>query len=48
ITPDNGASLVEAGAEYLAAITALFAAADVRATAQRFADLYSFDRESAR
>jgi thiamine-phosphate pyrophosphorylase len=48
ITPDNGASLVDAGAEYLAAITAVFAAADVRAAAQRFADLYSFDRESAR
>ncbi|MBT2144478.1 MULTISPECIES: thiamine phosphate synthase [unclassified Rhodanobacter] len=48
ITPDNGASLVEAGAEYLAAITALFAAADVRAAARRFADLYSLDRESAR
>lgn len=48
ITPDNGASLVEAGAEYLAAITAVFAAADVRIAAQRFADLYSFDRESAR
>lgn len=48
ITPDNGASLVEAGADYLAAITAVFAAADVRTAAQRFADLYSFDRESAR
>jgi len=48
ITPDNGASLVEAGAEYLAAISAVFAATDVRTTAQRFADLYSFDRESAR
>ena len=48
ITPDNGASLVEAGAEYLAAIAALFAAPDVRAAAQRFADLYSSDRESAR
>jgi len=48
ITPDNGASLVEAGAEYLAAISAVFAAADVRTAAQRFADLYSLDRESAR
>ena len=48
ITPENGASLVEAGAEYLAAIAALFAAPDVRAAAQRFADLYSSDRESAR
>lgn len=48
ITPDNGASLVEAGADYLAVVSAVFAAADVRAAAQRFADLYSYDRESAR
>jgi thiamine-phosphate pyrophosphorylase len=44
ITPDNGASLVEAGAEYLAAISAVFRATDARAAAQRFTDLYS-DRE---
>lgn len=48
ITPDNGASLVEAGADYLAVISAVFAAADVRAAARRFADLYPSDRESAR
>lgn len=48
ITPDNGASLVEAGADYLAVISAVFAASDVRAAARRFADLYSSDRESAR
>ncbi len=47
ITPDNGASLVEAGVEYLAAIAAVFGSADVRAAAQRFANLYSPDRESA-
>ena len=41
ITPDNGASLVEAGAEYLAAISAVFRATDVRAAAQCFTDLYS-------
>lgn len=45
ITPDNGAALVEAGAEYLAVISAVFGATDVRATAQRFADLYSSDQE---
>ncbi|MEO9214714.1 MAG: thiamine phosphate synthase [Rhodanobacter sp.] len=45
ITPDNGAALVEAGAEYLAVISAVFGATDVRATAQRFAELYSADRE---
>ncbi|MHB1059584.1 MAG: thiamine phosphate synthase [Rhodanobacter sp.] len=48
ITPDNGAPLVEAGADYLAVVSAVFAAADVRAATQRFADLYPCDRESAR
>ncbi|HEV2621415.1 MAG TPA: thiamine phosphate synthase [Frateuria sp.] len=41
ITPDNGAVLVEAGADYLAAISALFGATDVRAASKRFADLYA-------
>ena len=41
ITPDNAASLVEAGADYLAVISALFGAADVRHAAQNFTDLYS-------
>lgn len=40
ITPENAGSLVSAGADYLAVISALFAAADVRAEAQRFNDLY--------
>lgn len=40
ITPDNGGALVDAGADYLAAIAAVFGATDVRAAAQRFADLY--------
>lgn len=40
ITPDNGPSLVEAGADYLAAISAVFGAADVRAAARRMASLY--------
>ena len=48
ITPENGAALVDAGADYLAAISALFGATDVRTAAQRFASLYSSDRESAR
>lgn len=43
ITPDNGAFLVEAGADYLAVISAVFGAADVRAAAWRFAHLYSQD-----
>jgi thiamine-phosphate pyrophosphorylase len=41
ITPDNGALLVEEGADYLGAISSLFGAVDVRATAQHFARLYS-------
>ncbi|WNL48315.1 thiamine phosphate synthase [Dyella sp. BiH032] len=40
ITPENAGSLVSAGADYLAVISALFAVADVRAAAQRFTDLY--------
>jgi thiamine-phosphate pyrophosphorylase len=40
ITPENGQDLVDAGADYLAAISAVFGAADVRGAARRFADLY--------
>lgn len=43
ITPDNGAPLVEAGADYLAVVSAVFAATDVRTAAQRFANLYPSD-----
>ncbi|MEW9625578.1 thiamine phosphate synthase [Rhodanobacter geophilus] len=43
ITPDNAPSLVEAGADFLAVISAVFAAPDVRAAAQRFARLYPAD-----
>lgn len=42
ITPENGAVLVEAGADYLAAISAVFGTTDVRAAAHRLADLYRF------
>lgn len=45
ITPDNGATLVEAGADYLAVISAVFAATDVHAATQRFAQLYPAQRE---
>jgi thiamine-phosphate pyrophosphorylase len=41
ITPDNAASLVDAGADYLASISSLFGAADVQAAARQFAQLYS-------
>lgn len=48
ITPDNGRPLIEAGADCLAVVSALFGASDVRAAAQRFSDLHATDRESAR
>lgn len=40
ITPDNGAALVDAGADYLAVVSAVFGETDVQAAARRFADLY--------
>ena len=40
ITPDNGGDLIDAGADYLAVISAIFATDDVRAAARRFADLF--------
>lgn len=43
ITPDNAHSLIEAGADFLAVISAVFGASDVRAAAQRFACLYPSD-----
>jgi thiamine-phosphate pyrophosphorylase len=41
ITPDNAPLLIEAGANYLAVISAVFGADDVRHAAQRFTDLFS-------
>lgn len=40
ITPDNGGSLVDAGADYLAVISAVFSDPDVRGAAARFAQLF--------
>jgi thiamine-phosphate pyrophosphorylase len=40
ITPDNGGDLIDAGADYLAVISAVFGADDVRAAARRFANLF--------
>lgn len=40
ITADNGQTLVEAGADYLAVISALFDAPDVLVRARRFAGLF--------
>jgi thiamine-phosphate pyrophosphorylase len=44
ITPDNGRLLIDAGVDFIAAVSAIFGATDVRAAAQRFTDLYSIDR----
>jgi thiamine-phosphate pyrophosphorylase len=40
ITPDNGGSLIDAGADYLAVISAVFGDPDVRGAAARFAQLF--------
>lgn len=41
ITPDNGGSLIDAGADYLAVISAVFGDPDVRGAATRFAQLFT-------
>ena len=43
VTPDNGASLIRAGASALAVIHALFASQDIEATARQFARLFPED-----
>jgi thiamine-phosphate pyrophosphorylase len=40
ITPDNGRVLIDAGADYLAAVSAIFAAPDIQTAARRFANLF--------
>lgn len=40
ITPDNAAELVRRGADFLAVISAVFSAGDIRAAARRFASLF--------
>lgn len=40
VTPDNGGPLIAAGADFLAAISAVFAARDIRAAARRFTGLF--------
>lgn len=41
ITPDNGAQLVEAGADMLAIVSGVFAQPDITAAARRYADLFA-------
>jgi thiamine-phosphate pyrophosphorylase len=45
ITPDNGRLVVDAGAEFVAAVSGLFGTPDVRAAAQRYTDLYFNERD---
>jgi thiamine-phosphate pyrophosphorylase len=40
ITPDNGQALVDAGADFLAVISGLFANADIRAAAQAYSAIF--------
>lgn len=40
ITPDNGGALIDAGADFLAVISAVFGARDIQAQARRFAALF--------
>lgn len=44
ITPANGATLIDAGANYLAVISAVFGAADVRAAAREVSALFATSR----
>jgi thiamine-phosphate pyrophosphorylase len=45
ITPDNAEPLIEAGADAIAVIDALFGAPDIQATARRFAELFIAETE---
>lgn len=40
ITPDNARVLIDAGADYLAVVAAIFAAPDIQTATRRFADLF--------
>ncbi len=48
ISPENGAALVQAGADMLAVISAVFGAADVTAAAKAFADCFNPAEETRR
>jgi thiamine-phosphate pyrophosphorylase len=45
ITPDNAEPLIEAGADAIAVIDALFGAPDIQATARRFVELFIAETE---
>ena len=46
ITPDNARPLIEAGADFLAVVSGVFAAADPAVAARRYADLFDNMEES--
>lgn len=43
ITPDNGGSLIAAGADFLAVVAGVFGAPDIRAAAQKYKQLFDAD-----
>ncbi|UPG89573.1 thiamine phosphate synthase [Luteibacter aegosomaticola] len=40
LTPDNARSVIDAGADFIAVVSAIFAAPDIQAATRRFADLF--------
>lgn len=48
ITPDNGGPLIEAGADFLAAISGVFDATDVRTAARNYAKLFTTDQSESK
>lgn len=44
ITAENGGSLLEAGADFLAVVSGVFATTDIRAAARRYAELFDTDQ----
>ncbi|MBS0430979.1 MAG: thiamine phosphate synthase [Proteobacteria bacterium] len=48
ITPDNGGPLIDAGADYLAVISGVFGARDIRAATRRYAKLFDMDQIGSR
>lgn len=44
VTPENGGSLIEAGADFLAVVSGVFCASDIRAAARQYAGLFDADQ----
>ncbi|MDF3982577.1 thiamine phosphate synthase [Luteibacter sp. PPL201] len=40
LTPDNAGAVIDAGADYIAVVSAIFAADDIQSATRRFADLF--------